>query len=92
MMPRTVPPLEVLEPQLVVLLRERLLETPHPVDATADLYSLGMDSMAIMQLLILIEEEYGVALPECGLTRQNFTTVRQLARLILAQSRTPAQS
>ncbi len=89
-MPRPVPPPEVLEPQLVVLLRERLLDTPQPFDATADLYSLGMDSMAIMQLLILIEEEYGVALPEAGLTRQNFTTVRQLAHLILAQRPTPA--
>ena len=88
-MPRPVPPLELLEPQLVVLLRERLLETPHPFDATTDLYSLGMDSMTIMQLLILIEEEYGVALPESGLTKQNFTTVRQLARLILAQGRVP---
>ena len=88
---RTVPPLETLEPQLTILLRERLLETPHPFDATTDLYSLGMDSMAIMQLLIIIEEEYGVALPECGLTRQNFTTVRQLAHLILAQRRTPAR-
>ena len=91
MMPRQVPPLDTLEPQLVVLLRERLLETPHPFDATTDLYDLGLDSMAIMQLLILIEEEYGVALPECGLTRQNFTTVRQLAHLILAQSRTAAR-
>lgn len=87
----TVPPLETLEPQLIVLLRERLLETPHPFDATTDLYTLGMDSMAIMQLLVIIEEEYGVALPECGLTRQNFTTVRQLAHLITAQSRTPAR-
>ena len=88
MMPRQVPPLESLEPQLVVLLRERLLETPHPFEATTDLYNLGLDSMAIMQLLIIIEEEYGVSLPECGLTRKNFTTVRQLAHLILAQSRT----
>ena len=91
MMPRQIPPLDTLEPQLIALLRERLLETPHPFDATTDLYNLGMDSMAIMQLLILIEEEYGVALPECGLTRQNFTTVRQLAHLILAQSRTAAR-
>ena len=91
MMPRQVPPLNTLEPQLVLLLSERLFETPQPFDATTDLYSLGMDSMAIMQLLIIIEEEYGVALPECGLTRQNFTTVRQLAHLILAQNRTAAK-
>ncbi len=88
--PRPVPPLETLEPQLVVLLRERLLDTPHPFDATADLYSLGLDSMSIMQLLILVEEEYGVALPEADLTRQNFSTVRQLANLILAHGSKPA--
>ena len=46
--------------------------------------------MAIMQLLILIEEEYGVALPECALTRQNFSTVKQLAHLIRAQQGKPA--
>ncbi len=90
MMTRNVPPLDTLEQQLVALLRERLLETPAPFEASTDLYSLGMDSMAIMQLLILIEEEYGVALPECALTRQNFTTVHQLARIIQAQGRTPA--
>ena len=90
MMTRNVPPLHTLEQQLVVLLRERLLETPTSFEPSTDLYSLGMDSMAIMQLLIIIEEEYGVALPECALTRQNFTTVQHLARIILAQGRTPA--
>ena len=74
----------------MTLLRERLLETSPPFDTATDLYSLGMDSMGIMQLLILIEEEYGVSLPECALTRRNFTTVEQVARLILAQSGTPA--
>ena len=78
------PPQETLEQQLVVLLRERLLETSAPMDAGTDLYTLGLDSMAIMQLLILVEEEYGVALPESSLTRDGFTTPRQLARLVRA--------
>ncbi len=82
----SIPPLDTLEKQLVVLLRERLLETTAEFAPDTDLYTLGMDSMAIMQLLILIEEEYGVSLPECSLTRQNFSTVTQLARLIRAQS------
>lgn len=85
----SLPPTEVLEQQLVVLLRDRLLETDAPIDPGTDLYHVGMDSMAIMQLLILIEEEYGVALPECALTRQNFSTVKQLAHLIRAQERKP---
>lgn len=84
---RPVPSAELLEPQLVVLLRERLLETPAPLEATTDLYALGLDSMAIMQLLILVEEEYGVSLPDGSLTRENFSTVRQLARLVRAEAR-----
>ncbi len=80
-----IPSQEALEKQLVELLRERLLETTAPMDADTDLYTLGLDSMAIMQLLILVEEEYGVALPESSLTRENFSTARQLAHLIRAQ-------
>ena len=83
---RPVPSAELLEPQLIVLLRERLLETSAPLDATTDLYVLGLDSMAIMQLLILVEEEYGVPLSEGALTRENFSTVRQLAGLIRTEA------
>ena len=85
---RSVFPTEILEQQLVVLLRERLLETTAPLDADTDLYSVGLDSMAIMQLLILVEEEYGVSLPEAALTRENFSTARQLAALVQAEART----
>ena len=75
---------DALENGLIALLRERVLETAAPLAADADLYALGMDSMAIMQLLILVEEEYGVALPESSLTRENFSTPHQLARLVRA--------
>jgi len=74
-----------LEQQLVQLVSERLLETQPGFDVDSNLYESGLDSMAIMQLLILIEEEYGVALPESELTRQNFSTVRSVAGLIRAR-------
>jgi len=77
-----IPQQESLEQQLVLLVSERLLETQPGFDAGSNLYESGLDSMAIMQLLILIEEEYGVALPESELTRQNFSTVRSVAGLI----------
>ena len=38
--------------------------------------------MALMQLLILVEEEYGVSIPESALTKQNFSTVRHLSQII----------
>lgn len=74
--------LEPLEPQLVTMISERLLETRPGFDADSNLYEAGLDSMALMQLLILVEEEYGVSIPEADLTKQNFSTTRHLAQLI----------
>ena len=81
-----IPQQESLEQQLVQLVSERLLETQPGFDVDSNLYDSGLDSMAIMQLLILLEEEYGVAVPESELTRQNFSTVRSVARLVRART------
>lgn len=86
-----IPQQESLEQQLVQLVSERLLETQPGFGADSNLYDSGLDSMAIMQLLILIEEEYGVALPESELTRQNFSTVRSVAGLIRARTAPSAE-
>ena len=77
-----IPALEPLEPQLVTMISERLLETRPGFDADSNLYEAGLDSRALMQLLILVEEEYGVSIPEADLTKQNFSTTRHLAQLI----------
>jgi acyl carrier protein len=86
-----IPQQESLEQQLVQLVSERLLETAPDFNADSNLYDSGLDSMAIMQLLILIEEEYGVTLPEGELTRQNFSTVRSVAGLIRARTASSAE-
>ncbi|HEY3901098.1 MAG TPA: acyl carrier protein [Chthoniobacter sp.] len=86
-----IPQQESLEQQLVQLVSEKLLETQPGFNADSNLYDSGLDSMAIMQLLILIEEEFGVALPESELTRQNFSTVRSVAGLIRARSASSAK-
>lgn len=71
-----------LEPKLVTMISERLLETQPGFDADSNLYEAGLDSMALMQLLIIVEEEYGVSIPEGDLTKQNFSTTRHLAQII----------
>lgn len=79
------PALETLERQLVSFIRERLLDTPPDFDAESSLYEAGLDSMALMQLLILIEAEYAVVLPDSDLTHRNFSTARRVAELICAR-------
>ena len=76
------PALDHLDQQLVTLVSERLLETQPGFGADSNLYEAGLDSMALMQLLILVEEDYGVSIPESALTKQNFSTIRHLSQLI----------
>ncbi|MBV9127159.1 MAG: acyl carrier protein [Verrucomicrobia bacterium] len=83
---RPLPAPALLEAELVVLVRERLLETPPGFHAESNLYLAGLDSMSIMQLIILVEEEYGVSLPDGALTKDNISTVRQLAQVIRAHA------
>ncbi len=80
------PALAPLEQQLLQLVTERLLETRAGFHIDSNLYENGLDSMGIMQLLVSVEEEYGVAIPESELTRHNFSTVRHLAQLIQDRS------
>lgn len=77
-----VPQLASLEAQLLTLIPERLLETPPDFNVETNLYDSGLDSMAIMQLLLLLEENFGVALIDADLTRKNFSDVRHLARVV----------
>lgn len=81
-----------LEKHLLQLVSERLLDTQPGFGPDSNLYDAGLDSMAIMQLLILIEEEFGVVLPESELTRQNFSTVHSVAGLIRTRATSAAKS
>lgn len=87
---RPLPPLELLETQLLTLVQERLLEPRAGFGVDSSLYEAGLDSMAIMQLLVLLEEEFGVVLPDSDLTQHNLSTVRHLAVAVRARAIQPA--
>jgi len=44
-----------------------------------DLIEAGLDSMIMIELLLLIEEKYGFWVPEAHLTEENFKNIRILA-------------
>lgn len=73
---------ENLEEHLLKLVQEKLIETGSPLTAGTDLFSVGLDSMGIMQLMISIEETLGVRVPESQVTRDNFTSASSLAALV----------
>jgi acyl carrier protein len=73
---------EDLERHLLTLVQEKLIEAGEPLAPDTDLFSIGLDSMGIMQLMIAIEEIFRVRIPESQVTRENFTSASSLAALV----------
>lgn len=64
------------------LIDGQLIDLDPGFGSDADLFAAGLDSMAIMQLLLLIEENFGVQIPMGEVTRENFHTTEAIARLV----------
>jgi len=71
-----------LETELLDMVEEHLLDGSHALEPGTSLAAAGLDSMAVMQLLLLIEGRYGLWLPEEDLTRENFACIRSLAAAV----------
>lgn len=65
---------------------EGLLELDWDFPEDGDLFAAGLDSMAVMQLVVAVEDEYGVELGPDDLTRENLATPTTLAKLIAGKS------
>jgi acyl carrier protein len=68
--------------KLLEIVSTEILEVGGGFDEDSDLFEAGLDSMAIMQLLIRIESEFGVQLRVGEINRANFSTVRKIAELL----------
>ena len=64
-------------------IRENLLpDLPPDFAADADLFTAGLDSMGIMQMVLLLEERFTFTVQPADLTRVNFSSAASLAALI----------
>lgn len=70
-----------MEEDLIELIRE-VLGTEEALTPQSDLFAAGLDSMGIMQLLLAIEDRFGVAMDPADLSRENFSTAEKIAALI----------
>lgn len=82
---RSLPPSSALDAAVLNLVREEVLQTPPGFGTESDLFAAGLDSMAIMQLLLLMEERFGVSLPVETVSRENFQSAVSIARLLAAR-------
>ncbi len=80
-----------LESRLLRLISGSLLAVGEDFHVRSDLFAAGLDSMAIMQLLLLIEEEMGVVIPAESVSREHFATVETLAKLVRTRWREEAR-
>jgi acyl carrier protein len=60
-----------------------LVPRAHELDAGADLFEEGLDSIALMQLIILLEKEFGIKLTPADLDRANFSSLCELQNLVV---------
>ncbi len=71
-----------MENELTLLLRTEILDTTEVLTPRSDLFAAGLDSMGIMQLLLAIEDRFGVAIDPADLSRENFSTAEKIVALI----------
>jgi acyl carrier protein len=71
-----------MENELTVLIATEILDTDQALTPQSDLFAAGLDSMGIMQLLLAIEDRFGVAIDPADLSRDNFSTAEKIAALV----------
>ena len=70
---------------LMTLIGDRVLQVASDFTPQSDLFSAGLDSIAIMQLLLSIEDVFGIQIPLESVSRKNFQTVSAVAQLVNAR-------
>jgi acyl carrier protein len=75
--------IDTLKKQIVAALKLSDVK-PENIDTDAPLIGagLGLDSIDSLELLVLLEKEYGVTVPDVNVGRQVFASVRSLASYI----------
>jgi acyl carrier protein len=74
------------EEVVAMLGEEGIVDIPGDFPADGDLFAEGMDSMAVMQLIVAAEERFGAIIGPEDAGRENLATPADLARLIALKS------
>ena len=75
--------------KLCSFLRENILAPDVEVHPETELHAIGIDSFALMELVLFIERCYGLVLPPESLTPENIATVNALSACCARQLQIP---
>lgn len=82
--------------QIIRQLKEQIVEalnleeiTPEEIDAEAPLFGdgLGLDSIDALEIILILEKNYGIRLENTAEAKPHFYSVKTLAEYIVANSR-----
>ena len=79
------PTLESLEKIIFEVLSNELLEVGPEFTPRSNLVDAGLSSLAVIQLLLAVEEQTGIWVDEAELTPENLESVETLARCVQEQ-------
>ena len=76
---------------LTTFINTSIMARGHPVHADEDLEEAGVDSMALLKILLFIEAKFGFWMPDEDLVEENTASARALANYI-CQRRKPSSA
>lgn len=62
----------------------RLTVDSTTVDAGADLYALGLSSHASVDVMLALEDEFGIEFPDEALKKSTFASIDSIERVVLS--------
>ncbi len=75
----------------LIITRLKLIDlTPETIETDAPLFGegLGLDSIDALELVLGLEKEFGVIIPDAEVGRKVFQSVRTMAQYVLEQTET----
>ena len=73
----------VITKSLLAFVNANIMARTHHVGADDDLKSSGVDSMAMLKILVFVETEFGFWMPAEDLAENNVSTLRSLSNYIV---------
>jgi len=76
------PSVEVVTAAVVRFLNTEIMAASHPIAADHGLAESGVDSMALLKVLVFLEREFGIWIPDEDLTDDVITSAQTLAAYV----------